>query len=77
MDIDLPEPDSTRYEGDEHEPMDRLAWMPGDEFEVSVWHRGEVQRYGYGWGDGQPLSAKEARTVAAALLAAAVAAEAL
>ena len=73
--IQLPQPDSTRYEGEEHQPEDRLAWMPGDEFEVSVWHSGEVQRYGFGWGDGEPLSVAEARTIAAALLAAAEAAE--
>lgn len=75
--VELPEPDSTRYEGDEHEPSDRLCWMPGDDFEVSVWNRGEVQRDGYGWGDIKPLSVAEARTVAAALLAAANAAEAV
>ncbi len=74
--VALPEPDSTRYTGDEHEPADRLSWMPGDDFEVSVWHHGEVQRWGYGWGDDEPLSVAEARTIAVALLAAANAAEA-
>lgn len=72
--VELPPPDSTRYEGDEHEPADRLCWMPGDDFEVSVWHPGEVQRYGYGWGDITPLTAVEARTIGLALLAAAQAA---
>lgn len=73
---ELPEPDSTRYDGDEHEPEDRLCWLPGDDFEVSVWNQGEVQREGFGWGDLEPLSVAEARTVAAALLAAANATEA-
>jgi hypothetical protein len=73
--VELPEPDSTRYEGDEHEPEDRLCWLPGDDFEVSVWNQGEIQREGFGWGDLEPLSSTEARTVAATLLAAANAAE--
>lgn len=75
--VELPKPDSTRYEGDEHEPEDRLSWMPDDDFEVSVWRDGRVQRYGYGWGDIEPLSAEQARTVGLALLAAADAAEAV
>lgn len=75
--VALPPPDSTRYEGDEHEPQDRLCWGPGDDFEVSVWDRGEVQRHGYGWGDSEPLSVNEARTIASWLLAAADAAEAV
>lgn len=73
--VELPAPDSTRYEGDEHEPADRLCWLPGDDFEVSVWHPGEVQRCGYGWGDNEPLSAGEARGIALRLLAAADAAD--
>lgn len=75
--VALPPPDSTRYEGDEHEPQDRLCWGPGDDFEVSVWDRGEVQRHGYGWGDLEPLSVNEARTIASWLLAAVHAAEAV
>lgn len=73
--VELPPADSTRYEGDEHEPMDRLCWMPGDDFEVSVWGRGEIQHCGYGWGDLEPFSVAQARTIASALLAAADAAE--
>lgn len=73
--VELPEPDSTRYEGDEHEHEDRLCWMPGDDFEISVWQRAEIQRCGYGWGDMEPISATEGRTIAAALLASADAAE--
>lgn len=75
--VELPEPDSTRYEGDEHESQDRLCWMPGDDFEVSVWNPGEVQRHGFGWGDAEPLSADEAWRVGLALLAASVAARAV
>jgi hypothetical protein len=74
--VELPEPDSTRYDGDDHEPQDRLCWLPGDDFEVSVWNPGEVQRCGFGWGDFEPLSVAEARTTAMSLLAAANAAEA-
>ncbi|QBC87364.1 hypothetical protein [Mycobacterium avium] len=73
--VELPPHDSDRYEGDEHEPRDRLCWMPGDDFEVSVWYHSEVQRRGYGWGDLEPLSVADARSIAAALLAAANAAE--
>jgi hypothetical protein len=75
--VELPEPDSTRYDGDDHEPQDRLCWLPGDDFEVSVWNPGEVQRCGFGWGDFEPLSVAEARTTAVSLLAAANAAEAV
>ena len=72
--VKLPEPDSTRYEGDEHEPMDRLAWGTGGKFAVSHWEYPEVQ-VAYDGEPFEPISIEEARAFAAALLAAADAAE--
>jgi hypothetical protein len=81
--VELPEPDSTRYEGDEHEPMDRLSWQDRGGFEVSNWLQNEVQlsvwanNGSFGsWEAFEPITARAARDLAAALLAAAEAAEA-
>lgn len=75
--VELPEPDSTRYEGDEHEPVDRLAWRAGN-WSASVWEYPEVQLSeaisGF-WYTHEPISIKDARALAAALLAAADKAE--
>ncbi|HRZ39357.1 MAG TPA: hypothetical protein P5534_23675, partial [Candidatus Paceibacterota bacterium] len=74
--IELPEPDSTRYnEGEvaEFPPADRLGWLRGMVlYGVTFWpeYAGEVQ-VAYNNEPGEPLSVKEARTFAAALLAAA------
>ena len=78
--IELPEPDSTRYdEGEDAEfpPADRLGWLRGmGLYEVTFWpeYAGEVQ-VAYNNEPGEPLSVSEARQLAAALLAAANAAE--
>lgn len=77
--VALPEPDSTRYEGDEHEPADRLAWRSAN-WAASVWKYPEVQLsavFDSGWETFEPFSIAEARSLAAALLAAADAADAL
>lgn len=71
--VQLPEPDSTRYEGDEHEPIDRLAWCTGSRFAVSHWEYPEVQ-VAYDDEPLEPIGIDEARRFAAALLAASVAA---
>lgn len=72
--VNLPEPDSERYEGDEHEPADRDSWMV-DAYEVAVWYPGEVQINYYG-SSGEPVNTAIARDLAGALLAAIDAAEA-
>lgn len=76
--VALPEADSTRYEGDEHEPMDRLAWTAGG-WAASVWEYPEVQLSGRCndgfWQTYEPVTIAEARALAAAPLAAANAAE--
>jgi len=71
--VQLPEPTSTRYEGDDHEPVDRKAWKAGHDFEASVWYPGEVQLSVFMdvWEAFEPFSAADARALAAALLAAA------
>jgi hypothetical protein len=71
--IELPGADSTRYEGDEHEHEDRLAWIC-DPFAVSHWNYPGVQIY-YEGESFEPISIAYARTFAAAILAAANAAE--
>lgn len=72
--VELPEPDNSRYTGDDG-PDDRPAWIHGQGlYEVSLWHTGEVQ-VGYDGEPGEPLSVDEARRLAAALLAAADATE--
>lgn len=71
--VKLPEPDSTRYEGDEHEPEDRDSWTV-DLYEVAVWDHGEVQ-INYDGNEGEPVGSAIARDLASALLAAAAAAE--
>jgi hypothetical protein len=75
--LPLPEPTSTRYEGDEHEPMDRLAWRASHDYEVSVWHPGQVQLSFYAdvWEAFEPMSVEEARALGMALLAGALEAE--
>jgi len=72
--VNLPEPDSERYEGDEHEPADRDSWMV-DAYEVAVWYPGEVQ-INYDGSLGEPIDTAIARDLAGALLAAIDAAEA-
>jgi hypothetical protein len=69
----LPKPTSERYEGDEHEPVDRKAWKAGADFETSVWYPNQVQLSVYMdvWEAFEPFSAGNARELAAALLAAA------
>ena len=64
----LPEPDSERYEGDEHEPADRPSWQV-DMYEVAVWYPGEVQ-INYDGTECEPLDTAVARDFAGALLAA-------
>jgi hypothetical protein len=75
--VELPEPDSTRYEGDDHEEADRLSWRAGDHA-AAVWNQGEVQtsvlNHG-GWYTDEPITPSNARAFAAALLAAAVQAQ--
>lgn len=71
--VKLPEPDSKRYEGDEHEPADRDSWMV-DAYEVAVWYPGEVQ-INYDGSLGEPVDTAIARDLASALLAAIDAAE--
>lgn len=76
--VTLPPPDSTRYEGDEHEHVDRLSWRPAHDIEVSVWHPGEVQigrLLDFGWEAEEPVDADTARKFGLTLLAAADAAE--
>jgi hypothetical protein len=73
--VELPKPDSTRYEGDEHEPEDRLAWATGSQFAVSVWKYPEVQ-VAFSDEPFEPITIGDARRFARALLAAADAAEA-
>lgn len=72
--VELPVPDSTRYEGDEHAPMDRMAWGTGSKFAVSHWEYPEVQ-IAYDDEPFEPISIRHARWFAAALLAAANAAD--
>jgi hypothetical protein len=72
--VELPEPDSTRYDGDEHAPVDRPAWDGGGRFWVSHWKYPEVQ-VTYDGEPFEPISIGVARSLAAALLAAANAAE--
>ncbi|UVK60613.1 hypothetical protein SEA_PETERSON_65 [Mycobacterium phage Peterson] len=71
--IQLPEPTSTRYEGDEHEPMDRLSWQVNGEFEASVWNVGEVQISEFldVWEVREPISPDVAEHFGIALIAAA------
>lgn len=78
---ELPGPDSTRYEGEEHEPMDRLAWV-ADEFAISQWYPAEVQIDRSGPDDGglfwpvcAPVHADDAKRLGLALLAASHAAQ--
>jgi hypothetical protein len=75
--VPIPTPDSTRYEGEEHEHVDRLAWRAGHDFEVSVWYPGQVQLSFYAdvWEAFEPMNTEEARKLAYALLAGALAAE--
>ncbi|MEW2483591.1 hypothetical protein AB0876_28795 [Mycobacterium sp. NPDC049093] len=78
--VELNEADSTRYdEGEDAEfpPADRLAWLRGmGMYGVTVWPEcpGEVQ-VAYNNEPGEPLSVDEARSLAAALLAAAEASQ--
>lgn len=72
--VELPEPDSTRYEGEEFPPADRLAWIGAGPIAVSVWDYPEVQ-VAVDDEPLEPISIADARTLAAALLAAADAAE--
>lgn len=74
--VDLPEPNSTRYEGDEHEPVDRLGWwMPGSLFGVTQWGYPNQVQLTFSDEPFEPLSVDEARFLAAALLSAAAVAE--
>lgn len=76
--VEKPAPDSTRYEGDEHEHTDRPSWSAG-EYAVSVWNQGEVEISSYTaggyWITEEPISTNDARRFATALLAAADTAE--
>jgi hypothetical protein len=74
--VELPEANSTRYEGDEHESMDRLGWwQAGSPFGVTQWRNSDEVQLAYENEPFEPLSTSEARFIAAALLAAAGAAE--
>ena len=75
--VELPEPDPPvpTDEDDEKPPQARWGAESGADFQTSVWHFGEVQIDQYargGWWEAlEPISAADARRVAAALLAAA------
>ncbi|AYD87831.1 hypothetical protein SEA_ARCUSANGELUS_83 [Mycobacterium phage ArcusAngelus] len=74
--IQLPEPNSTRYEDDEFPPADRLAWWcPGSLFGISQWGYPNEVQIAYNGEPFEPVNIIEARFIAAALLAAAAAAE--
>ncbi|AGK88170.1 DNA methyltransferase [Mycobacterium phage WIVsmall] len=76
--IELPEPNSTRYEDedDEFPPADRLAWWyPGSLFGISQWGYPNEVQIAYNGEPFEPVNIIEARFIAAALLAAAAAAE--
>ncbi|QPX62778.1 hypothetical protein SEA_PLUMBUS_81 [Mycobacterium phage Plumbus] len=73
--IQLPEPNSTRYEDDEFPPADRLAWWcPGSLFGISQWGYPNEVQIAYNGEPFEPVNIIEARFIAAALLAAAAAA---
>ncbi|AVJ49527.1 hypothetical protein SEA_MARYBETH_59 [Mycobacterium phage MaryBeth] len=75
--IQLPEPNSTRYEDedDEFPPADRLAWWyPGSLFGISQWGYPNEVQIAYNGEPFKPVNIIEARFIAAALLAAAAAA---
>lgn len=75
--VPIPTPTSTRYEGEDHEPTDRLAWRAGHDYEVSVWYPGQVQLSFYAdvWEAFEPMDTEQARKLAYALLAGALQAE--
>lgn len=75
--VQLPEPNSTRYDGDEHEPADRLGWwQDGNPFAVTQWGYPNQVQLAINNEPFEPLSSAQARFLAAALLAAAVRADA-
>lgn len=70
--VKLPQPNSTRYEGDEHEPMDRLGWWrPGSLFGVTQWGYPNQVQIAFDGEPFEPLSVDEARFIGLSLLAAA------
>ena len=74
--VKLPEPTSTRYEGDDQEPEDRLAWwQQGSLFGVSQWGYPNQVQLAFEGEPFEPLSVGEARFIASALLAAAAEAD--
>ncbi len=75
--VQLPEPNSTRYDGDEHEPADRLGWwQDGNPFAVTQWGYPNQVQLAINNEPFEPLSSAQARFLAAALLAAAARADA-
>jgi len=75
--VQLPEPTSTRYDGDEHEPADRLGWwQDGNPFAVTQWGYPNQVQLAINNEPFEPLSSAQARFLAAALLAAAARADA-
>lgn len=75
--VQLPEPTSTRYEGPDHEPADRLGWWEhGSLWGVSQWGYPNQVQLAFNGEPFEPLSSDEARFLAAALLAAANVADA-
>jgi hypothetical protein len=69
--VELPEPDESEYDDDDPEPADRVTWTC-DMHEISFWpkYQGEIQIC-YDGNYAEPLSVREARAFAAALIAAA------